>query len=79
MKKIVNYSLLVSLALAIIGCTQDIDELTPILPAPSPDGSIAINIDGNINQVTTRADASGFCNGDAVGIYAVNYDGETPG
>lgn len=59
------------------GCTQDIDE--PIPSVPTPDGTIAINIDGNINQVATRADASGFCNGDAVGIYAVNYDGETPG
>ena len=60
------------------GCTHDFDEPTPIVPT-TPSGTIAINIDGNIDQVTTRANEAGFCNGDAVGIYAVNYDGETPG
>ena len=60
------------------GCTHDFDEPTPIVPT-TPSGAIAINIDGNIDQVTTRANEAGFCNGDAVGIYAVNYDGETPG
>lgn len=75
MKRVI-YSLLGGLALSFVGCMQDIDE--PMFNTPTPEGNIAINIDGNINQVATRADASGFCNGDAVGIYAVNYDGETP-
>ena len=61
----------------VAGCMQEFDEPTPLVP--TPEGAIAINIEGNINQVATRADASGFCNGDAVGIYAVNYDGQTPG
>ena len=55
------------------GCTHDFNEPTPIVPTPSPDGTIAINIDGNIDQVASRANDAGFCNGDAVGIYAVNY------
>ena len=78
MKRVI-YSLLGGLALTFASCTQDLDEPMFNVPTPAPEGTIAINIDGNINQVATRADASGFCNGDAVGIYAVNYDGETPG
>lgn len=78
MKRVV-YSLLGGLALTFAGCTQGLDEPMLNVPTPAPEGTIAINIDGDINQVATRADASGFCNGDAVGIYAVNYDGETPG
>lgn len=61
------------------GCTHAFDEPTPIVPTPSPDGSIAINIDGNIDQVTTRANEAGFCNGDAVGVYAVNYVDDVAG
>ena len=76
MKRVI-YSLLGGLALSFVGCMQDIDE--PMFNTPTPEGNIAINIDGSIDQVSTRANASGFCNGDAVGIYAVNYDGETPG
>ena len=39
-----------------------------------------IVISGSINQeYATRANDSGFCNGDVVGIYVVDYDGETPG
>ena len=64
--------------LAFAGCTQDFDE--PMPGVPTPDGLIAINVSGSIDQVTTtRANDDGFCNGDGVGIYAVNYDGETPG
>ncbi|MBO5833165.1 MAG: leucine-rich repeat protein [Alistipes sp.] len=66
-------------AMAFAGCTHDFDEPTPVVPAPAPEGTIAINIDGGIDQIATRANEQGFCNGDAVGIYAVNYDAETPG
>ena len=34
---------------------------------------IPLNIAGSIDQVATRATADGFVNGDAVGLYAVNY------
>lgn len=41
---------------------------------------VPILLEGSINQVAaSRADSSGFCNGDAVGIYAVNYDGQNQG
>ena len=35
---------------------------------------IPLNIDGSISQVATKATAQGFVNGDAVGLYAVNYN-----
>lgn len=44
-------------------------------------GKIRLEIDGSINQVQTKANASGFQDKDAIGLYAVNYtDGNsTPG
>lgn len=39
-----------------------------------------ISLSGEITQVyQTRANDAGFCNGDAVGIYIVDYEGETAG
>ena len=39
-----------------------------------------IEISGSIDQeYVTRANDDGFCDGDAVGIYIVDYDGNTPG
>ena len=64
-----------------VGCAQDFDE--PIINSPSPStpsGDLRIDIESNINQVrSTRATDSGFCDGDAVGIYAVNYVDGAPG
>ena len=79
MKKI--YSTLLCAALLFMGCTQDFD--TPVVDSPistTPTGDLRIDIENNINQVgTTRATDSGFCDGDAVGIYAVNYVDGAPG
>ena len=68
-------------ALLFAGCTQDIDEPIINSPTPStPSGDLRIDIESNINQVrSTRATDSGFCDGDAVGIYAVNYVDGAPG
>ena len=39
-----------------------------------------VQIDGNIHQQdATRVDDSGFCTGDEVGLYLVNYNGDTAG
>ena len=49
-------------------------------PVPGEDGLKPIVIAGRIDQeYATRANDEGFCNGDVVGIYVVDYDGETPG
>ena len=65
-------------AMAFAGCTADVEVIAPM---PSPDGaSHKVLIEGNIDQRdNTRVDDSGFCAGDVVGIYLVNYDGDTPG
>ena len=76
MKKI--YLTIVSAPLLLAGCTQDFNEPTPNIP--TPDDAIAINIGGSIDQVpTTRVNDEGFCDGDGVGIYVVNYNGDVPG
>ena len=48
--------------MALVGCVQDVDVIVP--QAPAPDGAIAINISGSIDQTyTTRVDDGGFCDG----------------
>lgn len=48
---------------------------------PVADGGIEISLDGSISQVATKATAAGFETGDALGLYAVNYENgnQTPG
>ena len=77
MKKLLNFSVMATL-LAVTSCVApDIDLETP---NPNVDGLYRVQIENNIDQHdATRVDDSGFCEGDAVGIYLVNYDGETPG
>ena len=60
------------MVVALCGCTQDVEV---VVPHPSvPDGAIAININGSISQeYTTRVDDGGFCDGDQIGLYGVNY------
>lgn len=46
----------------------------------SSGGRNAISLSGEIDQVaTTRVNDSGFCNGDVMGVYIVDYQGSTPG
>ena len=55
-----------------MGCTQELDE--PKFNVPTSDGAIVINISGSISQnYATRADAGGFCHGDQIGLFGVNY------
>ncbi len=66
-------------ALLSVGCVTD-DLGLEVYPLPEPGISHKVEIEGNIEQHDyTRVDDSGFCTGDVVGIYLVNYDGETPG
>lgn len=48
---------------------------------PVVEGGIEISLDGSINQIATKATAAGFETGDALGLYAVNYENgnQTPG
>lgn len=49
--------------------------------APVTEDGIPINLDGSIRQIPTKVTAEGFETGDALGLYAVNYENEnqTPG
>ena len=39
-----------------------------------------IQLSGDIDQIAvTRVNDNGFCNGDVMGVYIVDYDGNTPG
>lgn len=77
MKKNLLYGLSLAL-LSLAGCTQDFDE--PIPSVPTPEGLIAINVNGSIDQVTTtRVNDDGFCDGDGFGLFAVNYEDGAPG
>ena len=63
---------------ATIGFTACSDEDNFI--EAGPQSSYKINISGEITQVyQTRVNDAGFCNGDEVGIFVVDYDGATPG
>ena len=60
-----------------LGCSRELDEE---IAAPADDSRIAISIGGEINQTfATRVNDSGFCDGDDVGIYVVNYTDGAPG
>ena len=61
--------------LFMVGCMNDIDDG---LKAPSED-SLLVELLGSINQTTSRVSDEGFCDGDGVGIYVVNYKGESAG
>ena len=75
-----KHKLLLTLGIAVlslVGCTQDVEVNVPEASAPK---IMEIKIDGNINQEsTTRVNDNGFCDGDGVGIYVVNYQNGVPG
>ena len=65
--------------LALVGCTADVEV---VVPCPTPDAMFSINLSGDISQeYLTRVDDGGFCDGDQIGLYGVNYtnDNSTQG
>lgn len=49
-------------------------------PEDPQDAPLKVQICSEINQQpATRVTTDGFCTGDQVGVYIVNYDGDTPG
>ena len=58
------------LGLLLTGCVKDLDTPT----ASGGDPTLPIQLYNEISQIaTTRVNDEGFCNGDGVGIYVVNY------
>lgn len=69
--------LTVAALFAFQGCSTDDSGL---FDDPSIEVAPKVHISGAIEQQdNTRVDDNGFCVGDAIGLYLVNYDGETPG
>ena len=58
-------------------CSLDEPAFGPETPGAEP---YKVQISGDIDQQpATKVTTDGFCTGDEVGVYIVNYDGETPG
>ena len=61
-----------------VSCTADTDRLDP--SSGEQEGLIPVELFNEISQVAvTRVNDEGFCDGDAVGIYVVNYENGAPG
>lgn len=73
-----QFSILMIAGLALVqSCGLDEPEIRPETPPSAP---YRVDISGEIDQQpATKVTTDGFCTGDEVGVYVVNYDGETPG
>lgn len=63
-----NLKFLLPVLLVIAGCVRE----EPLEDQVS-DSMIPISVEGKIDQIPTKATADGFVDGDALGLYAVNY------
>ena len=76
MRKLISFLSITVLA-AVQGCNFDESGLRPETPQVA---SYKVEINSEIHQQpATKVTIDGFCTGDEVGVYLVNYDGETPG
>lgn len=63
------------LALLLTSCSDDLFTGTA-----ADEAAGRINLSGEIDQLAvTRVNDNGFCDGDVMGVYIVDYDGNTPG
>ncbi len=75
MKKLCSFFAMAAL-LTLPCCSTD----SGLFPDPEMEASHKVQISGAIDQQDlTRVDDNGFCAGDEIGLYLVNYDGDTPG
>lgn len=65
----IRFLVLSAATLLLAACVKD----AVVDPSVSEGGLIPLNIDGKINQVATKASSNGFDDGDALGLFAVNY------
>lgn len=70
-----SYIVIAAASLLLTGCAYD----EYIGPENTDNGAGKINLSGEINQeFKTRANDEGFANGDAMGVYIVDYEGNNP-
>ena len=71
------YIMSVAAMLMMSGCSFEEMKVEPDVPQSE---TYKVQIYGDIHQQpATKVTTDGFCTGDEVGVYLVNYDGETPG
>ena len=76
MKRLIQFMTAAAL-MVMQGCSIEEMKVDPDVPQGD---AFKIQILGDIwQQPATRVTTDGFCAGDEVGVYIVNYDGETPG
>ena len=69
------YYMVALVAMLFTGCSDDF-----FGSSNEQHDSNRIQLSGDIEQVAvTRVNDNGFCNGDVMGVYIVDYDGNTPG
>ena len=62
-------------SMAFAACSDDL-----FSDGPAPGGTDRINLSGEIDQLAvTRVNDNGFCDGDVMGVYIVDYEGNEPG
>ena len=67
----------VAAMLMMSGCSFEEMKVEPDVPQSE---TYKVQIYSDIHQQpATKVTTDGFCTGDEVGVYLVNYDGETPG
>ena len=71
MNRFLRWSFLSAVLLS-VGCVRE----NPMEQLPETSDGIEIRISGEIDQIPTRATAAGFVDGDALGLYAVNYSAD---
>ena len=68
------YYMVALVAMLFTGCSDD------FFSSSEQHDSNRIQLSGDIDQIAvTRVNDNGFCNGDVMGVYIVDYDGNTPG
>lgn len=74
-KNTIIYLAAMVVALLLGACSDDMFE-----EGEQQHGNDRIQLSGDIDQLAvTRVNDNGFCNGDVMGVYIVDYDGGTPG
>ena len=63
-----NFKLLLPVLILLAGCAREEQFEYQV-----DNGSIPISVEGKIDQISTKATADGFVDGDALGLFAVNY------
>lgn len=70
-----NLMILTIVAAASTSCSSDEFDMHV-----TEESAVQIRLSGEINQLAvTRVNDSGFTDGDKIGIYVVDYEGDTPG